>query len=300
MLKRLIVSSLALLLIWGCGESPPTAPDVTPPDLVQEGPTAEALPEGMLLAPGSQCITETFSFSTRGSFVSQEYLYYSFSDLFEVNGSNLRHYGMMEEMIISRVDGEPFTVQSVNWLGYAPTLWTSFSGRVAMPLGGWQLVSFGLPVPTMRNIPEFHWWSEGDGGRIDDLVLCVADNADNIPPEISFELDATELWPSNHKMVTVATGISATDNLDPNPTVTVSVISDEDEDGTGDGDTSPDWVITDNGDGTFDVAVRAEAAGNGDGRVYTITVTATDATGNTATEVGTVSVPHDKRKGKGK
>ena len=96
-------------------------------------------------------------------------------------------------------------------------------------------------------------------------------------------------------MVTVATGIGATDDFDPIPTVTVSVTSNEPLNGTGDGDTAPDWEITDNGDGTFDVAVRAERAGDGDGRTYTITVTATDAFGNSATETGAVSVPHDRR-----
>jgi hypothetical protein len=118
---------------------------------------------------------------------------------------------------------------------------------------------------------------------------------DVTPPEISFDLDATELFPPNHKMVTVATGIGATDDFDPIPTVSVSVTSNEPPNEIGDGNTAPDWEITDNGDGTFDVAVRSENAGVGDGRTYTIVVTATDFVGNSATETGTVSVPHDQR-----
>ena len=131
----------------------------------------------------------------------------------------------------------------------------------------------------------------GTGGVVTALVLPL----DVTPPEISFDLDATELWPPNHKMVTVATGIGATDDFDPIPIVSVSVTSNEPLNGTGDGDTAPDWEITDNGDGTFDVAVRSENAGVGDGRTYTIVVTATDFVGNSATETGTVSVPHDRR-----
>ena len=42
-------------------------------------------------------------------------------------------------------------------------------------------------------------------------------------------------------------------------------------DGTGDGDTSPDWEVID----AHHVLLRAERAGNGSGRIYTITVTVT-------------------------
>ncbi len=41
--------------------------------------------------------------------------------------------------------------------------------------------------------------------------------------------------------------------------------------------------------------VRADRSGRGDERVYTISATATDLTGNTATATGTCTVPHDER-----
>ena len=46
--------------------------------------------------------------------------------------------------------------------------------------------------------------------------------------------------------------------------------------------------------GTPDVQfkLRAERAGGGDGRVYTIVYTASDGSGNTAVAVATVTVPH--------
>ena len=66
----------------------------------------------------------------------------------------------------------------------------------------------------------------------------------------------------------------------------VSVTSSEPINGTGDGDTSPDWVIVD----SHHVQLRAERAGNGNGRVYTINVTCPTANGKT-----TVSVPKDKK-----
>lgn len=60
----------------------------------------------------------------------------------------------------------------------------------------------------------------------------------------------------------------------------------------GGGDTPPDWVIT----GPLTVDLRAERSGKGSGRVYTITVECSDASGNTATKTVTVTVPHDQGK----
>ena len=42
--------------------------------------------------------------------------------------------------------------------------------------------------------------------------------------------------------------------------------------------------------------LRAERAGGGDGRTYTITYEATDACGNSATDSLEVFVPHDRGK----
>jgi hypothetical protein len=60
----------------------------------------------------------------------------------------------------------------------------------------------------------------------------------------------------------------------------------------GDGNTSPDWEIT----GDHTVNLRAERSGaNKAGRIYTITVQATDAAGNRSdSKTAKVTVPHDK------
>ena len=60
--------------------------------------------------------------------------------------------------------------------------------------------------------------------------------------------------------------------------------------GNGDGDTVNDIVIVD--DDTFQL--RAERAGSGDGRVYTITYEVTDACGNSTLASATVNVPKSK------
>ena len=67
----------------------------------------------------------------------------------------------------------------------------------------------------------------------------------------------------------------------------VNVTSNEPEDGLGDGDTSPDWEIT----GDLTLKVRAERAGTGTGRVYTIRIVCVDASGNQTTSTVTVTVP---------
>jgi hypothetical protein len=44
------------------------------------------------------------------------------------------------------------------------------------------------------------------------------------------------------------------------------------------------------------VSLRAERLGGGTGRIYTITITATDSHGNTSRANVTVTVPHDQGK----
>jgi len=115
---------------------------------------------------------------------------------------------------------------------------------------------------------------------------------DTTPPAMSaISPSASVLWPANHKFVTIGLAYTVTDNSG-TAACSAGVLSNEPVDGTGDGDTSPDWIVI---DGTT-VQLRAERAGGGSGRVYTITVACRDASGNASTKSTTVSVPHDKGK----
>ena len=98
------------------------------------------------------------------------------------------------------------------------------------------------------------------------------------------------LWPPNHKMKHVSVNYYAWDNCAP-ASCSLDVNSDEPVTGTGYGDKAPDWVILDN----HHVLLRAERAGHGNGRTYTITVTCTDASGNTSTQNTKVFVPHHSK-----
>jgi len=79
---------------------------------------------------------------------------------------------------------------------------------------------------------------------------------------------------------------------DPCPnTCVLTVSSNEPVNRTGDGDTSPDWQVVD----AHHLLLRAERAGNGNGRIYTITITCTNDTNKqSSTRAVTVLVSHDQ------
>jgi len=111
---------------------------------------------------------------------------------------------------------------------------------------------------------------------------------DNVPPTITGEsASVVVLSPSNHTMRDVTISYTATDNCAVTSVITVT--SNEPINGVGDGDTDPDWIVTDD----HHVILRAERSANGTGRVYTVTITATDGIGNTATKTVEVRVPHN-------
>lgn len=105
---------------------------------------------------------------------------------------------------------------------------------------------------------------------VDDTFIVTV-TAVNDPPVCSTA--SVELWPPNHKMVSVNTGLIGTDVDGDDLRVEVtSIFQDEPVNGGEDGNTSPDGEMGD--DGT--AQVRAERSGQGDGRVYVLAVTASD------------------------
>jgi hypothetical protein len=71
------------------------------------------------------------------------------------------------------------------------------------------------------------------------------------------------------------------------PECSLSVGSNEPIDGPGDGNTNVDWQVI----GPHHVRLRAERAADGTGRIYTITVTCADSSGNVPTGKARVFVP---------
>jgi hypothetical protein len=125
-------------------------------------------------------------------------------------------------------------------------------------------------------------------GTSDTCSFTVRVN-DTEPPAVgAATVDKRTLWPPLHQMEAVTVNYTATDNCDVN--CVLSVTSNEPINGLGDGDAAPDWVIVD----SHHLFLRAERGGKGNGRVYTITVTCNDASGNTVVRTVTVQVPKDQ------
>jgi hypothetical protein len=116
---------------------------------------------------------------------------------------------------------------------------------------------------------------------------------DTIPPVItSVTATPNMIWPPNHRMIPITVNAVAADVCGATTWAITSVTCNEGVNAAGSGMTSPDWQIT----GPHTLSVRSERTGsNREGRIYTITVRATDASGNvSAPKTVTVSVPHNK------
>ena len=146
----------------------------------------------------------------------------------------------------------------------------------------------------------------------DDVTITAEDTT---APTINLSVNPSELWPPNHMYVTIDLSALVTDACDDNPSIEVWVESDQPDNaiGIGDGNTTGDIRVTLSdasvllsSDPDFSVhfdlsdleelELRAEEAGTSPGRTYTITVMATDGSGNESQESVTVTVPHDRRR----
>ena len=102
-------------------------------------------------------------------------------------------------------------------------------------------------------------------------------------------VDTPVLWPPNGKLHSVRVSYSITDNC--GPVRTQLTVRSNDPGGNEGHGSDPDWIVT----GADTVQLRAERSGQAEaGRVYTITITATDSAGNVTTQEVYVTVPHNQ------
>lgn len=143
----------------------------------------------------------------------------------------------------------------------------------------------GTPIANSATVSST--WDPVSANNTSAATVIVS----NPPPGVGgASVDRSVLWPPNHQMVDVAVSYTVSDNCDPTPSCTLSVTSNEPQNGTGDGDTGPDWQVVD----AHKVKLRAERAGSGSGRVYSIAISCADSAGHVGTAVTTVSVPRSR------
>jgi hypothetical protein len=134
-----------------------------------------------------------------------------------------------------------------------------------------------------------------DKGAFDTCDATVTVIDEEAPVISSVSANPDKLWPPYHKMVPVTVAVNASDNCDFDCQI-LSVKSNEPVKGKGYGNKAPDWKIVN----ASKVKLRAERAGKGNGRIYTITVECTDESGNSSIDTTSVIVHHDKGKKKAK
>jgi hypothetical protein len=156
-------------------------------------------------------------------------------------------------------DGDPL---SYRWIGPFGTL-TGDVVTTMVPLGSHRIA---LIV------------DDGNGGVDSETVEVLVE--DSIPPTIVVSASPSTLWPPNNKMVPIAVSVTATDACDTAPRVTLKGITSNEP-------TKPGDIVV---DAQGNISLRATSAGQGSGRVYTITYSAEDASGNTAIGSATVEV----------
>jgi len=125
-------------------------------------------------------------------------------------------------------------------------------------------------------------------GSLEDSDTMSAVVQDTTDPVISVSLDPDLLWPPNHKLRKVKATVMVADACDASPSfVLTSITSSEPDGGAGD--------IAGAALGTADTTFRLRAEREGKhkaGLTYTVTYTATDASGNDADGSAVVVVPH--------
>lgn len=123
------------------------------------------------------------------------------------------------------------------------------------------------------------------GLAIGDLAIAACP-----APEIDVTVTPAILQSPNHKMVDITASVDVSGGCGVVTVALVSVTSDEPDNGVDDGNTVNDIDGVDSGE-DYDFRVRAERCGSCDGRVYTVTYSATDESGNVSYGTAEILVP---------
>jgi len=162
----------------------------------------------------------------------------------------------------------------------------SFTAPVTGPGGATLIFELAVNDGLLPNEPAV--------SEPDERVTINVVNVNDPPLCSAAQPSPAILWPPNHKLLLVTIGGATDPNNDHVQIIITGVMQDELVNGLGDGDTSPDAVIQGSS-----VLLRSERSGNGNGRVYRVNFTASDAqvTGGSCTGSVEVAVPHSMKPG---
>jgi uncharacterized lipoprotein YddW (UPF0748 family) len=146
-----------------------------------------------------------------------------------------------------------------------------------------------LTSPYAKGVTTITWTATDRSGNSTSCTQTITVEDKQAPIISNASVTPDVLKAPNHKMRDVTVNYTASDNCG-SVVTSINVTSNEPVNGTGSGDIAPDWVIVDD----HHVQLRAERSGNGNGRIYTIEITGTDADGNVTSKTLQVKVQHDQ------
>jgi hypothetical protein len=153
-------------------------------------------------------------------------------------------------------------------------------------------VPLGTPLATVDNL-TVTISGAASGGSNFAVVQSTVENVNAQPPDCSLAVPSvTTLWPPNKSFVPVSV-LGVTDPEAQNVTINIDrILQDEPLDGVGQGNACP----AASGINTSIAQLLSDRSGTGDGRVYHVQFTATNASGLSCQSEVKVAVPHDQNK----
>lgn len=169
------------------------------------------------------------------------------------------------------------------------------SGSVSPPASGTpvalpvHLISAGLPLGSHTLTLEVSDGIHVISGTMTVLVV------DSIAPNLAPIASKTILWPANGKMTDIIIKVNARDNSGQIPMIGVKVTSSIPPQTGRHGNAIPDFIIKYIDQPTGRVALRLRNGQHGSSidQIYSVTITATDMSGNVSTSDLHITAPHD-------
>ena len=273
------------------------------PDLQPLTYSALGLPTGLSISPTTGVITGTLGYATAGThsvtvMASDGVL--SDSETFTWNVGDTNRPPIAVADFATAVQGQS-TIISVLANDSDPDGASLLVVNVTQPASGTGTVTLNNGTVTFSANETFigsttFSYTVTDGAESATATVTVDVSPSNRPPVCSAAFSSADLWPPNHRKVYVTiSGVTDPDGDTPTIVFT-SIVQDEPTNSVGQGNTMQDGGIENDGATAW---VRAERSGTkkvpGDGRVYLIGFTATDAAGASCTGTIRLDVPHDQR-----